>query len=72
VACAVTETEPPGQIEVGVSAVTAGLARSGSRVVETGSEARLQPFPSVTVTVNEPDVVTSMVWVVAPLDQRYE
>jgi hypothetical protein len=67
----VSVTEPPAQKVVAPDAVMAAAGRSCT-VTVTGAEAALQPFASVTVTVESPASVTSIDRVVAPFDQRYD
>ena len=49
--------------------VALGLAFT---VTVVAAEVALHPPAPVTVTVNEPELLTVMDWVVAPLFQRYE
>jgi len=48
------------------------VSGSGLTVTVVGAEVALQPLALVTVTLNEPEVVTLIDCVVAPFDQRYE
>src|SRR6266550_912004 len=67
---AVRVTAPPAQNVVGPPAVIVGVG-SGLTVTVVAAEVAVQPFASVTVTVNEPDVLTLIDCAVAPLDHKY-
>jgi hypothetical protein len=68
---AVSVTEPPAQNVVGPPAVIVGVAGIALTVTVVAAEVALQPLAFVTVTLNEPEVVTLIDCVVAPFDQRY-
>jgi hypothetical protein len=63
-------TLPPAQKVVEPLGVIAGVGGFGFTVTTVAAEVALQPLPSVTVTVYEPEVLTLMVCVVAPVDQE--
>lgn len=63
-------TSPPEQNVVGPNGVTVG-AGSGLTVTVVAAEVPEQPFPSVTVTVNVPELLTVIACVVAPVDHKY-
>jgi len=53
------------------SAVIVGADGFAFAVTTVGAEVELQPFPSMTVTVYEPELDTTIDCVVAVVDQRY-
>ena len=63
-------TEPPAQKVVEPLGVIVGVGGSGLTVTTVAAEVALQPFPSVTVTVYEPDDVALIACVVAPVDHE--
>jgi hypothetical protein len=67
----VSVTEPPAQKVVGPPALMVGVDGIGLMVTVVTADVALQPFPSDTVTLNEPEVVTLIDCVVAPVDQAY-
>lgn len=64
---AVSVTLPPSQNVVGPEVVTVAVG-GGVTVTVVGADVAVQPFASVTVTVNVPLLVTLIVGAVAPLD----
>jgi hypothetical protein len=66
----VNVTLPPEQKVVGPPADTVGVG-SGLTVTAVGAEACEQPLASVTVTEYEPEEVTLIDWVVAPVLHIY-
>ena len=68
---AVRVTLPPWQNVVGPLALIEG-AGSGLTVTLVAALVAEHPLALVTVTLWLPDAVTSIDWVVAPFDQRYE
>ena len=68
---AVSVTLPPAQKVVGPPAVIVGVG-FGLTVTTVAAEVPLQPFASVTVTLYEPDALTAIDCVVAPVLQWYE
>lgn len=68
----VNVTDPGEQKVVGPPAVIVGVAGNGLTVTLVTAEVRVHPAAFETVTVNEPDVVTVIVCVVAPFDHKYE
>jgi len=64
-------TLPPAQKVVGPDGVIVAVG-SGLTVMVCEAGAEVQPFASVVVTVYVPLVLTVMVGVVAPVDQRYD
>jgi len=67
---AVKVTEPPAQNVVAPPAVITGVAGAALTVTAVAAEVALQPAAFVTVTLYEPEAVTLIDCVVAPLDQR--
>ena len=63
-------TLPPAQKVVAPLGVMAGVGGFGLTVTTVGAEVALQPLPSVTVTVYEPEVETRIDCVVAPVDHE--
>ena len=63
-------TEPPAQNVVEPLGVIAGVGGFGLTVTTVAADVALQPLPSVTVTVYEPEVLTLIDCVVAPVDQE--
>jgi hypothetical protein len=68
---AVSVTEPPAQKVVGPPAVIVGVG-SGLTVTEVADDVAEQPFASVTVTLYEPDALTAIDCVVAPVLHKYD
>jgi hypothetical protein len=68
---AVNVTEPPSQNVVGPPAVMTGVAGFGLTVTVVQADTAAQPFSFVTITPYEPDVVTVIDCVCAPVDQTY-
>ena len=68
---AVRVTLPPAQNVVGPLGVIVGVAGFGLTVTTVAAEVELQPLPSVTVTVYEPELETTIDCVVSFVgDQR--
>jgi len=65
-------TEPSWQNVVGPDALITGVGGSVLTVTVVGAVVAPQPLALRTVTLYEPDVVTSMDCVVAPVDHRNE
>ena len=63
-------TLPPAQNVVAPLGVIVGVAGPGVTVTTVAADVALQPLPSVTVTVYEPEVVTTIDCVVAAFDQE--
>ncbi len=68
---AVSVTLAPSQ-RIGEPVTLMVVSGSGLTVTVVAAEVALQPLAFVTVTLNEPEVVTLIDCVVAPFDQRYE
>ena len=64
-------TDPPSQKVVEPLGVTTGVAGIGFTVTFVIVEVAEQPLPSVYVTEYVPDVVTEIICVVSPVDQRF-
>src|SRR6266850_6055029 len=69
---AVSTTEPPAQNVVGPPAVIAGAGGFAFMVTVVGAEVALQPYEFDSVTLYEPDCVTTIDCVVSPVDQTYD
>jgi len=67
----VSVTEPPAQNVVAPPAVMVGVGGFALTVTTVAADVALQPFASVTVTVNEPEFVALIYCVVAPFDHSY-
>ena len=63
-------TLPPAQNAVAPLALITGVAGAALTVTFVAALVALQPAVFVTVTLYEPDAVTSIDCVVAPFDQR--
>lgn len=64
-------TELPEQKVVGPPALIVGVVGFVFTVTTVAAEVAEQPDPFVTVTVNDPEVLTVIDCEVAPLDQRF-
>ena len=64
-------TEPPSQKVVEPPAAITGVDGLAFTVTVVDADVALQPLAFVTVTLYEPEAVTSIDCVVAPFDQRY-
>jgi hypothetical protein len=69
---AVSVTLAPGQRAVEPLGVMTGTAGSGLTVTAVAALVALQPLALPTVTLYEPDALTAMDCVVAPVDHRYD
>jgi hypothetical protein len=69
-AIAVSLTRPASQNVVGPLGEITGVSGVGLTVTAVAALVALQPFALVTVTLYDPDALTAIDWVVAPLDQR--